>query len=424
MTVTAEAPRRAGKRGRKAARHLPELRLGFFLTAPYPPTPPPPSGDVTSNIDTWGMDGNDRWSDCVAAASDHYQVAKARSQAVVGQLGGIGPVQLYFECGRAMGEQGTPPDQGLVIATWLLWLYHQGVIEGFAQLDHNNEAQVHQAMLDFGGVLLGIDLTPTAEPDFEASPPRPWTGQNGTPTKGHGVLLAEYDPTGGKVVTWGRLQPYTGLAVREAWVFVSSEDADRVGVNMARLVATIDGLGGQASVASALHSTYTADELRSAYSLAVGTFRAERGGIAFHVPEPNGASMGTPANLDWAALSAQVDQLSAEVTRLEKAVAKDTTPAVALPSWTTTAAWTSYLVTVAGFVLGVLTQLHVSVPHSVSTNVSTWAGLAAYAIGVGAQIFNWARHSTVTKAALTAGVPVKGENLAVTYALRVTRRSA
>lgn len=246
------APRKAGKRGRRPAVHRPELLLSKFRTAPA--ATPPPSGDVTSGITAWGMDGNDEYGDCGPAATDHNQVAKAGNVDEVGKLGGVGPVALYFRYGIAQGEPPPKPDQGVTNSTWLQWLYEQGVIEGFAELNASDADEVHQAMLDFAGVLVGCTLTDDAETDFEATPPIPWniTPQDQPdPNDGHDILLVKYDANGDTFVTWGGLQPATVAwddgAIDEAWVILTSEDADRAGINLAALQAEIESLGGTES---------------------------------------------------------------------------------------------------------------------------------------------------------------------------------
>ena len=249
--MTTAAPRRHGRTGRRPARHLDALRLAEIVTG-VPTWDPPPSADVGAGITAWGMDGNATYADCVPAASDHYQVAKSAGTEQPGHLGGAGPVALYFDYGRAMGEPGRYPDEGVVIATWLLWLYRRGVIEGFCELDPTDRTEVHGAMVDYAGVLLGVELTEEAETLFERHLPWTLAGTRPTPGMGHGVLLVAYEPGGTETcVTWGALQEMT-LAwetgcIQEAWVFVSSADAARTGITMAHLAEVIDSLGGTAA---------------------------------------------------------------------------------------------------------------------------------------------------------------------------------
>ncbi len=242
----------AGKLGRSGTRHIDTLKYRQIL--PTPPTwNPPPSATVIHGITTWGMDGNDKYGDCGPAAMDHYQVSKSGNVGLINKLGGFGPLPLYFSYGKSQGEQGTQPDQGVVNATWLLYLYHQKIIEGMVELDHTNKLEINQAMIDFGGVLLGVDLTPTAQNQFESH--EPWnvsTTQQPTPQLGHDILLVKFDPTGGTIITWGGIQRVTNsfldVCVQTAWVIVTSVDASRVGINMATLVSIIESLGGSESI--------------------------------------------------------------------------------------------------------------------------------------------------------------------------------
>lgn len=250
--MTDLSPRIAGRRGGgRTNTRYPQLQLSNFRTG----TPvPPPSGDVTYGITDWGMDHNDQWSCCGPAATDHYQVAKAGDVSLIDHLGGSGVLPLYFEYGIAQGEPGPYPDQGVDNGTWLKFLFDKGIIEAFAELDPNNADEVHQGMLDFGGVLTSVSLTADAEQLFGAH--QPWTvasGEMPDPSMGHDILLAKYGPEGDTFVTWGALQLATvawdSACITGAWVIVTSEDAARTGVDIAALKAKITALGG--SVASA-----------------------------------------------------------------------------------------------------------------------------------------------------------------------------
>lgn len=51
----------------------------------------------------------------------------------------------YYAYGRSIGESGEQPDQGVENATWLKFLFEQGMIEGYAELDASNADEVLQA---------------------------------------------------------------------------------------------------------------------------------------------------------------------------------------------------------------------------------------------------------------------------------------
>jgi hypothetical protein len=239
--------RTAGKRGLRRSTPHPELRLKSNLTAPIPTAPP--TGDVTSGITAFGMDGNDQHSDCGAAALDHYMVTKAGLSALIGQLGGVGPLALYFEYGTAMGEPGAQPDQGVDNATWLKFLYDKKIIEGFVQLDPKDLNEVRYMMNETRGCLVGVELTADAEQLFGAH--QEWTVADGeTPdqNEGHDILLVKYGPEGDTFVTWGALQlagvNWDADCITDVWAVLTQADATRLGVAWAPLIATIESLGG------------------------------------------------------------------------------------------------------------------------------------------------------------------------------------
>lgn len=255
------AKRVAGKRGRRAPSHEPALRLSRF--AP-PPSAPPPQGDVSGGITDWGMLGNDRYSDCGAAAFQHGRMAKSATNvlnnngnalAADSQAATDYTLASYFAYGREMGERGEHPDKGVDNATWLKFLFKEGMIEGYAELDVTNRDEVRMAMLNFNGVLIGCKLTDDAEQEFDEH--RPWTvtaSDQPDRREGHDVYLIKYDSHAGNetVVTWGALQQCT---VRwdtaesrdgdlEAWVFITAEDAARNGVDLPALQKAIRELAG------------------------------------------------------------------------------------------------------------------------------------------------------------------------------------
>jgi hypothetical protein len=258
------AQRIAGQRGRRAASHEPSLRLSRFAPSP---SAPPPQGDVSSAITDWGMLGNDTHLDCGAAAFQHGRMAKS-SRNVLNDNGTELPADSqaatdytlasYYAYGRSIGEPGSEPDHGVDNATWLKFLFAQGMIEGYAELDAINPDEVHMAMLNFNGVLIGCNLTVDAEREFANHVP--WTitpAEQPDPKGGHDVYLVKYDTQTGTetVVTWGADQDCTvawengetQAGDLEAWVFITAEDAARNGVDLAALQQAIRDLGGVAA---------------------------------------------------------------------------------------------------------------------------------------------------------------------------------
>lgn len=251
--------RTAGLRGRRPSPATPELRLANFRATA--PAPPPPSGDVSCGDDV-GMLGNDQLGDCGPAATAHIRMMKAGTVSGVPRTT-VDEVEAdYWAYGRAMGESGDRPDQGVDNATWLKWLVGEGYIRAYARIDANDVDEVHAAMLNFRGVLVGCSLTDDAEQDFEAEPQIPWTvtaQDQPDPQEGHDIALAAYGPDFDEFYTWGAKQKATvawasGEAHAgdlECWVFVTDEDAERNGVDIDALIAAINAWGGTVAPAPA-----------------------------------------------------------------------------------------------------------------------------------------------------------------------------
>jgi hypothetical protein len=180
--------------------------------------------------------------------SDHYMVAKTGDTSLINQLGGVGPVQLYFQYGIAQGESGTQPDQGVDNPTWFTYLMNKGIIDAWAELPLTVD-EIHAAMNNFSGVCIAVDLPSDAEQEFNNG--QPWSlagGESPDPNEGHDILLVKYDENGYTFVTWGALEPATAQwdasCIQNAYVFVSKEDAQNNGVNLQSLIAAIQQLGG------------------------------------------------------------------------------------------------------------------------------------------------------------------------------------
>lgn len=201
----------------------------------------------------WGMLGNDQYGDCGPAATEHYRMAKAGT-ADITNASDAATEALYFAYGRAQGEPGSHPDQGVDNASWLKWMFDNGYITAYARVDANDADAVRMAMLNFSGVLVGCSLADQAEQEFNDH--RPWTitaAERPDPQEGHDILLVAYDSAGETFVTWGALQRATvawesGEAHAgdlEAWVIMTNEDAARNGVDLDALRAQISAWGGE-----------------------------------------------------------------------------------------------------------------------------------------------------------------------------------
>lgn len=204
----------AGKRGVQKSPARPERAINRFWQAPLAVVAPPPNADVSHGITSCGMDGNADVGDCVQAATDHYNVAKTGDVNQINKLGGVGPQALYCEWGLAQGAPPAPgtscPDNGTDPRSWLDWCVSKGIIYEWGEIADLSPDTIHQAMIDFKGVLITVDLPPDAEQQFNAG--QPWSiagGENPNPNAGHAILLVRYDPTADYFWTWGALQPAT-----------------------------------------------------------------------------------------------------------------------------------------------------------------------------------------------------------------------
>jgi len=240
----AMVPRRiAGKRGLRES-HEPRLALSRFRRA-WATEAPPATWDGTHNITAWGMEGNDQYGDCGAAATDHYNMAKVGNVSVEDTLGEpkyAGTLATYFAYGIAQGEPGPNPDEGVDNATWLAFLWKNGIIAGYAEVPL---PEVQTVALEFGGVLVGCLLGDDAEANFEAG--KPWDNPPPPdPNDGHDILLIGWNAQGEyQYVTWGALQwataSWQAANPTDAWVIF---DADDPSVNWPALIAELEALHG------------------------------------------------------------------------------------------------------------------------------------------------------------------------------------
>jgi TIR domain len=249
----------AGRRGRLPAPsrgERPRIRyLSSYLTMPLP-APVYPI-DVSAGITDWGMLGNGPdptatthpagVGDATFAGLQHYQIAKAAA------AGESVPVATSDRLVAEYFAYTNGQDTGASIADLLLYWYKTGRILAFAPLDHTNPAEIDAAMAAFHGVYAGVNLTDDADVLFELD--RPWTtsdGQQPDLDDGHCVVKVaadgrEFD----QWVTWGAVQrstrAWSRACVEEAWVVITEEDADSVGIDLAALRADIDALQGTGS---------------------------------------------------------------------------------------------------------------------------------------------------------------------------------
>ena len=238
--------RQAGRRGARES-HEPRLLLTQFRASA---TAPPPNWDGSRGITEWGMDGNDTYGDCGPAATDHGNVAKTGNMALVGTLGEpkfAGTVPTYFAYGTSQGEPGPDPDQGVNNASWLAFLYKNGIIDGYGEVPLT---ELEQYAVDFNGILVACLLSDSAENEFNAG--QPWDDTPADPpdpNDGHDVLLIKYVESGAiTVVTWGALQQCTPAwrqkNITDAWAILDADDAARAGIDWAALQEALVAIHG------------------------------------------------------------------------------------------------------------------------------------------------------------------------------------
>lgn len=216
MNAADNPPRTAGLRGLLPQRQGPEryaikwAHEYALLAGPVYPI------DVGQGITDWGMLGNDTYGDCGPAAVAHERMLAhgvPTAQDVI-------DIYLAYDHGQ---------DQGVVLADFLLWLFQQGWIDGFAPVEPNT---IDSIMYSFRrGVLLGVSLTDDANDLFNQG--RPWTVANGEqadPNEGHAILKIKADSRSGNgtVVTWGADQiveyGWEQACIDEAWVLITKDD--------------------------------------------------------------------------------------------------------------------------------------------------------------------------------------------------------
>lgn len=213
--------RTAGKRGRLPAKQGDaKYAIAYaheYLNAAELPPPSFPI-DVSRALTDWGMLGNDTYGDCGPAAYGH-ETMLAGGKPTTAEI-----EQLYL---TYTGGQ----DVGVNLADFLLYLFQQGLIEGFAPVASGTEFAVMDA-LD-RGIYIGVNLTDADMDRFNNG--QPWVAGTPVPDEGHCILIVKAASADGDVtvVTWGANQLaehgwYQGCT-EERWVFLDKEDLSDAG---------------------------------------------------------------------------------------------------------------------------------------------------------------------------------------------------
>lgn len=192
--------------------------------------------DCRHGIRKWLDLGNFALGDCTVAAWLHltmvHNVAAASSwKKLLYRLGYRPPhdpfaIEEYTAYLATLNEKPSPTT-GVDPASFFAWLKSLGKIKDYAQIDitgPSGEDSLHQAMIDWNGCLLALELTDCAYSNpFNG---RPWmirVGDVPDPNLGHAVALVVYGPLNDGVVTWGEVKnmtrEFTKACVYACWVF-------------------------------------------------------------------------------------------------------------------------------------------------------------------------------------------------------------
>ena len=251
----------------------------FGLTSP---TSLPSSFSVTQGV-TKGLNmlGNDRYGNCVPCAWQHARMFKAlvsfQNNVMTFEKGFRPPhapycETLYFSFGISQGEPAPHPDKGCDPAAWAAWYYKQGLCDAFGQPNWSqsfelnapnaNVQAIKEAIVQFGGVVGAFQLPVKFESEFNVTPFSYEPGDQWS-NEGHAMFITGYDDATQlfEVCTWGVIWHATYDFVRycmdSCFVFVSQEDAARLGINFTALVQACEALAGSQGIVEPSSETLT-----------------------------------------------------------------------------------------------------------------------------------------------------------------------
>lgn len=216
----------------------------------------PLTGDVRHGIRRWGSLGNFIDGDCVIAAFEHARMCKGTAKAsswqkLIWKLGFRPPhtpysLSVYAKYLETIGQK-PGPEVGVAPDAFFTWAKEQGLIIDWGHLTSLTRDSLHQAMLDYNGVVLAIQLTQDAYHNVWDN--QAWSigtdpGSQPDPTLGHATLLVQYNADEDAVVTWGRTKnqtaQFTTVTTWGAYVFLDEQDRNRP--NFDQLLAGIASL--------------------------------------------------------------------------------------------------------------------------------------------------------------------------------------
>lgn len=152
---------------------------------------------------------------------------------------------------RPTGDNWVAPDgldQGVDLGDWLIWLFKQGLIEGFVAIPLD---KLDAALATLDAVIAGAALNPQA--DQQCLDGQIWDigpGDEPDPNLGHAITYIKALSVTGPYEwgTWSQQQAST-LAwkqgcVQQAFAVLTKEEAEAIGFPFATLVADLHALGG------------------------------------------------------------------------------------------------------------------------------------------------------------------------------------
>jgi hypothetical protein len=248
--ATGQNPLPAGIRpkalGRRKPSNKPALQFADHLIS----IPAHPITDVAPDL-SWPMDHNDTVGCCVVAGLDHTL------QAIYTQLTGAyrnwsdGQMLAYYQTQNpdfhSWSQGGSSADGGMDIQTFLNYLVKQGVILGFAKVDHTNLEMVKAATYLGLGLVTGEILTRKNMSE------QVWDYHSGDPEEGgHCTVSVGYNPLG-QQVSWGDLYSMTDAfyekRVEEAWFVITQAHVDhpafRAGFDLTSFAAAYKQITGR-----------------------------------------------------------------------------------------------------------------------------------------------------------------------------------
>jgi hypothetical protein len=253
------------KLGRLLRTYDPRIPHMSALVAGQTLPPPPASVDYTTGMPSnLGMMLNDTLGDCTCAAVYHaLQVWSANaSPPMVTQPDGDVEKLYVLACGynpRVSGEGPGGNEQHV-----LTYLLKSGAptgpsgqtrhkIAAFVEVDPRNTDDVKRTISDCGVAYIGLNVPQFIVPPPPAVPPDVWDVQS-TDTQivgGHAVVLAGYNATGARLISWGQYYTMTwaffAAYVDEVYAiadqtWIDSKGTSPGGLSLAELEAQMQAL--------------------------------------------------------------------------------------------------------------------------------------------------------------------------------------